>query len=116
MVTIGDFTKMAMAFEDAVEQPHFHKSSFRIRKKIFATLDSEENTVVLKFSNNEQSVFADLAPGIIEPVKGSWGEKGWTQVDLTTVSAEILKYALTTSYCLVAPKTLAAKYATSSND
>ena len=111
MVSIGEATKMAMRFEDAVEQPHFHKSSFRVRKKIFATLDSQENTLVLKFSNHEQSVFADLAPGIIQPVKGSWGEKGWTQVDLERIEPDILKYALTTSYCRVAPKTLAKKYA-----
>ncbi|NNC35995.1 MAG: MmcQ/YjbR family DNA-binding protein [Acidimicrobiales bacterium] len=113
MVSIATFTEMALAYEEAGEQPHFHKSSFRVRKKIFATLDSQENTVVLKLSNHEQSVFADLAPGIIKPVKGSWGEKGWTEIDLENVSLDILKYALTTSYCRVAPKTLAAKYATS---
>ena len=111
MVDIVEFTEMALGFEDTVEQPHFHKSSFRVRKKIFATLDNQVNTVVLKFSNHEQSVFADLAPGIIKPVKGSWGEKGWTEVELSTVASDILKYALTTSYCRVAPKTLAAKYA-----
>ena len=105
------FTEMALGFEDAVEQPHFHKSSFRVRKKIFATLDSKANNVVLKFSEHEQVVFADLAPGVIKPVNGSWGEKGWTEVDLKRVSFEIMKYALTTSYCGVAPKTLAAKYA-----
>jgi len=60
MVTIDEITEMALSFEEAVEQPHFHKSSFRVRNKIFATLDSRENTVVLKFSNHEQSVFADF--------------------------------------------------------
>ena len=101
---------MALGFEEAIEQPHFHKSSFRVRKKIFATLDNNENTVVFKFSEHEQSVFTDLAPGSIKPVQGSWGEKGWTEVDLTQVSLDILKYALTTSYCRVAPKALAAIY------
>lgn len=111
MIDLATFTEMAMGFEDAVEQPHFHKSSFRVHKKIFATLDSDAKNVVLKFSENEQLVFADLAPGVIKPVKGSWGEKGWTEVDLKRVSFEVLKFALTTSYCRVAPNTLAAKYA-----
>lgn len=110
MVRINKFIELALAFEEAVEQPHFHKNSFRVRKKIFATLDTKAKTAVLKFSNHEQSVFGDLAPGVIYPVKGSWGEKGWTEVNLEPVSLDILKYALTTSYCRVAPKTLAAKY------
>ena len=39
MVSIDTFRKLALSFDEAVEQPHFEKPSFRVNKKIFATLD-----------------------------------------------------------------------------
>lgn len=58
MVTIETFRKLALSFPEAVEQPHFHKTSFRVKKKIFATMDEKEKRVVLKFSLVDQSVFS----------------------------------------------------------
>jgi len=110
MVNIKTFTELALGFDEAVEQPHFHKSSFRVRKKIFATLDSEGNTVVVKLSDHEQSTFIDLAKSAIAPVKGAWGKQGWREIDLKSVPKDVLRYALKTSYCRVAPKTLAKQY------
>ena len=110
MVDIKTFTELALGFEEAVEQPHFHKSSFRIRKKIFATLDITANTAVIKLSDHEQVTFLDIGKGAIAPVKGAWGKQGWTEIDLKTVPKDVLIYALKTSYCRVAPKTLAKHY------
>lgn len=110
MVDIKTFTELALGFEEAVEQPHFHKSSFRVRKKIFATLDSKENTAVIKLSDHEQAAFLDIGKSAIAPVKGAWGQKGWTEIHLDIVAKDVLIYALKTSYCGVAPKTLAKLY------
>jgi len=110
MVNIKTFTEMALGFEEGLEQPHFHKSSFRVRKKIYATLDNDAKTVVVKLSDHEQATFIDLGNGSIAPVKGAWGKQGWTEIDLMTVTEDVLSYALKTSYCRVAPKTLAKKY------
>ena len=35
MVAINTFRKLALSFEDATEQPHFEKISFRIKNKVF---------------------------------------------------------------------------------
>ncbi|NNF01013.1 MAG: MmcQ/YjbR family DNA-binding protein [Pyrinomonadaceae bacterium] len=110
MIDIETVRTMALAFDEAVEQPHFHKSSFRVRKKIFATLDTEKMTVVLKFSPGDQSAFSAFDDSVIYPVPGNWGRHGWTIVELEKVEKEIFTDALTTSYCEVAPKTLAKKY------
>lgn len=110
MVDIKTFTELALGFEEAVEQPHFHKSSFRVRKKIFATLDSKENIAVLKLADHEQVAFLDIGKGAIAPVKGAWGRQGWTEIDLDNVTKDVLIYALKTSYCRVAPKALAKPY------
>ena len=110
MVDVETFRELALSFEEAVEQPHFHKSSFRIRKKIFASLDEEKKAIVVKFSDHEQVTFVALASTSIAPVKGAWGKQGWTEIDLQTISEDILSYAIKTSYCRVAPKSLAQNY------
>ena len=48
MITIETFRTLALSFENATEEPHFEKTSFRINKKIFATLDIKNEKVVLK--------------------------------------------------------------------
>ncbi|WP_207493234.1 MmcQ/YjbR family DNA-binding protein [Aridibaculum aurantiacum] len=110
MVTGEEFRTMALAFEEAVEQPHFEKPSFRIRKKIFATLDIKKQQAVVKLSELEQSVFCAYKKSIIYPVAGTWGRQGWTIIELDQVIPQMLHDALTTAYCNVAPAKLAEKY------
>jgi len=110
MVNIEIFRKLALAFEEAEELPHFEKTSFRVNKKIFATLNPKNGQVVVKFSLIDQSVFCAIDPLIIYPVPGKWGLQGWTMIDLKKVHKALLAEALTTSYRTVAPKRLAEKY------
>jgi predicted DNA-binding protein (MmcQ/YjbR family) len=110
MIDIKTVRQLALAFDESEEKPHFEKQSFRVRKKIFATLDAKSKTMVLKLSAVDQSVFSDRDGTVIYPVPGSWGKQGWTKVELKKVRKDIFKDALTTAYCTVAPKKLAEKY------
>jgi len=110
MVSINDFRKLALSFEEAVELPHFEKTSFRVNKKIFATLDLEKKRAVLKFTEIEQSVFGAFDKSIVYPVAGAWGKKGFTCIELQKIRKDMLKDAVTVSYCNVAPKKLSEKY------
>ncbi len=110
MVSIDTFRKLALSFDEAVEQPHFEKPSFRVSKKIFATLDQKNETVTLKLSEIDQSVFCSFDKSVIYPVSGTWGKQGWTIVVLKKVRKEMFQDALTVSYCNVAPKRLSEKY------
>lgn len=110
MVTIDNFKKMVLSFDEAEEQPHFEKASFRVNKKIFATLDVKLKSVVIKISEIEQSVFCTFDNTIIYPVNGAWAKQGWTIVELDKVREDVLKDALTTSYCNIASKKLSGKY------
>jgi predicted DNA-binding protein (MmcQ/YjbR family) len=110
MVTSKEVQTLALSFEEATEQPHFEKQSFRVKKKIFATLDTKLNRAVLKLSPVDQSVFTDYNSKIIYPVPGAWGKQGWTIVELKKIRKDIFKDALTTAYCTVAPKKLSLKY------
>ena len=104
MVSIKTFRELALALDNAVEQPHFEKTSFRVNKKIFATLDSKNKRVVVKLAEIEQSVFCSFDKSIIYPVEGAWGKQGWTVVELDKVRKTMLVDALTSSYHNVSVK------------
>jgi hypothetical protein len=110
MVSTDSFRQLALSFDEVVEQPHFEKASFRVNKKIFATLDENKQQGVVKLSAIDQSVFCSVDAAIFYPANGAWGKQGWTIVELKTVKKPMLKDALTTAYCNVAPKALAEKY------
>lgn len=110
MVSTDTFRQAALAFEEAVEQPHFEKPSFRVARKIFATLDLPAQRATLKLSAIDQSVFCSFDAAVIYPAAGAWGKGGWTIVELQKIKPAMLHDALTCAYCAVAPKKLSAKY------
>ncbi len=109
MVSITNFRKLALSFPDTEEQPHFHLASFRVKKKIFATLWEKENRAMLKLSLADQSVFCTHDIHIFFPVPGGWGTKGATFVDLGKVRADMFKDALAAAYHLATAKKTSAK-------
>lgn len=109
MISIERVRQMAMLLPEVVELPHFHLSSFRIKKKIFATLWIKESRVMLKLSLVSQSVYCSYNPTIFFPVPGGWGLKGATFVDLLNVDENIFKEALQTAYNETVTKKISSK-------
>ncbi|WP_375444474.1 MmcQ/YjbR family DNA-binding protein [uncultured Fibrella sp.] len=103
MITIDTFRQLALSFPETTEQPHFEKTSFRVRKKIFATYDSKTNLASVKLSETEQDLFSTFDKSIVWPVPNKWGKQGWTLLDLANIPAETFIDALTTAYRTVAP-------------
>lgn len=110
MVTTKTARQMAMSFDEVTEQPHFEVTSFRVSKKIFATMNEPEKRMTVRLSPLDQDVFCTFDRNVIYPVPNAWGKHGWTHVNLEAVRKEMLKDILTVAYCTVAPKKLAAKY------
>ena len=102
--------KLALAFDQTEDKPHFEKTSFRVKNKIFATLDKAKRKLVVKLSNVDQSVFSSIDRKAVFPVPGGWGKQGWTIIELKHAKKSLVIDALTTSYTNVAPKKLADKY------
>ena len=109
MVDIDTARKLALSFPEAEEKDHFDKPSFRVKKKIFATLWVKEKRMVLKLSPVDQSVFCDYDSEIFYPATGAWGRQGWTNVELKKVRKDMFKDALTLSFRQVAPKSVLDK-------
>ncbi|MCE3230003.1 MAG: hypothetical protein K0S32_4554 [Bacteroidetes bacterium] len=110
MVTVATAKKIALSFEEAVELPHFERTSFRVNKKIFATMDIKKQLVCVMLSPVDQSVFTAFDKSVIYPVPNKWGLKGATYVELKKVRKDMLTDMLTVAYCSIAPKKLADKY------
>jgi predicted DNA-binding protein (MmcQ/YjbR family) len=107
MVTIETMRNLALSFPETTEEPHFEKTSFRVRKKIFATYDELNHRACLKLSEVDQDVFSINQAEVIYPVPNKWGKQGWTFLEMDKVNKELFKDALTTAYCEVAPQKLA---------
>lgn len=107
MVTIDTLRKLALSFPEATEDPHFEKTSFRVRKKIFATYDDKLKRACIKLSEIDQDVFSAADKTIIYPVDNKWGQQGWTLIEMEKVHTDLFTDALTTAYCETAPKKLA---------
>ena len=110
MVTIKTAKTVALSFDQSEQHPHFENIAFKVKKKIFATLNEKENRVCLKFNEIDQSVFTSFDKEIIYPVPNKWGKHGWTLVNLGKVNEEMFQDAIKTAYCTVAPAQLAEKY------
>lgn len=106
MILLNQLRKLALSFPEATEDPHFEKTSFRVKKKIFATYDANNNRACLKLSLSNQDLFSLHDKATVYPVPNKWGKQGWTFVELNTVHTDILKDAIKAAYLEVAPKKL----------
>lgn len=110
MITAQTVRAIALSFPETDEAPHMEVRSFRVKKKIFTTLNVPENRACLRFSEIDQDVFCSFTDSPFYRVPNKWGKYGWTLVDLGRIDEEMLRDALKVAYCTVAPKKLAAPY------
>ncbi len=106
MVSIEKFQQIALSFPETTVEPHFDISSFKVAKKIFASLNIPENRATIKLSFINQDIFCLFDKTVMYPVPNKWGKLGWTHINLKTISEEMCIGALTDAYCEVAPKKL----------
>ena len=98
MVDPQTFRQLALSFPATEELPHFEKASFRVKKKIFATLTPDGLVACVKLLEADQSVFCAFDKSIIYPVDNKWGKQGWTLIQLKKVRKDMLKDILSTAY------------------
>ncbi|WP_231427578.1 MULTISPECIES: MmcQ/YjbR family DNA-binding protein [Pedobacter] len=101
MADLETFKQFSLSFPNTVEAPHFEKTSFRVKGKIFATLNIDQKLANLKFSIADQQQFCALSKSIY-PVNGSWGKSGWTSIEIENLRDELLLEALESAYNEVA--------------
>ncbi|MBI1184268.1 MmcQ/YjbR family DNA-binding protein [bacterium] len=98
MVSADEFSQMALSLPGVYTAPHFERTAYRTKKRIFATHLGKQNTVNIKLNPVEQSTFCDIGGGAVEAVNNKWGLQGWTQFNLQQVVPQILADALAVAH------------------
>lgn len=88
------FRKLAVEVEGSIESSHAGHPDFRIANKIFASLPDDESHGVLNLTPDAQDEFVSLYPVVFEPLKGTWGERGWTKVHFAHAKVDALRKAI----------------------
>src|SRR5271165_786132 len=101
-MTADDFRSLALTLPEAVESAHMNHPDFRVRGKIFATLSADGEWGMVKLTPEQQKQFVHLEPDIFAPVKGGWGLRGATRVDLAAATEDIVRQALIAAWRNVA--------------
>lgn len=107
-----DVRAIALLLPETVQGAHNGHPDFRVGGRIFATLWTDEDRVVVKLTPKLQSVMVEAEPDVFEPIAGSWGARGWTNVDLDVAGEEVLRSVLLAAWRAVAPPELVAEYET----
>jgi predicted DNA-binding protein (MmcQ/YjbR family) len=103
MITQAQFRDLALGFPGSAQGSHFDVTDFRVGGKIFATLRESDGRAVLKLSHDEQQLLMTTSSQLFQPVKGSWGAKGWTRVILDQADEATIRHAMTMAWKSVAP-------------
>jgi len=98
MITPAIIRQIALSFANSTEEPHFEKTSFRFKKKIFATLDERSNKVVVKLTPMQQSVYCTINSLMIYPVPNKWGNQGWTMISLELIEEDLFTEVVKVAY------------------
>lgn len=109
-MTADDFRNLALELPGAVESSHMDHPDFRVGGKIFATLGPGEEWGMVKLTPEQQAAFVEAEPEAFEPIKGGWGAKGATKVNLEAARGPGVSRALDTAWRNTAPKTLISQY------
>jgi hypothetical protein len=108
MATPAALRAIALALEQAHEEPHFERTSFRVGKKIFATMTANGSEAMVKVAPPEK-----LEALLASKPKVFFGYGGWTTkggalgVRLDAIEPELLKELVVASHAQIATKTRA---------
>jgi hypothetical protein len=104
-IRLSTVRRLALSLPDATEAPHFDMTSFRVNKKIFATVPAEGDRVHVFVDSDEVAAYCAEFPGVVEELW--WGKKlSGCRVALAGADAPLMKELLTTAWRRKAPARL----------
>lgn len=83
MIDVETAYEILSSMPNATEEPHFDKSAYKLKGKIFATFNIENKWITIRLTPEQQAIFCENEA--IYPVPNKWGTHGWTHVDLNRI-------------------------------
>jgi hypothetical protein len=109
-MTADDFRRLALSFPETSESSHMDHPDFPVAGKIFATLGYPNAAWgMVSLSPVDQQLVVAAAPDVFVPVKGAWGRRGATSVNLKKATKAMVRDAMAAAWRKTAPKRLAAQ-------
>jgi hypothetical protein len=102
MITFENLKEFVFSLPETDEHPHFEKTAFRVKKKIFVTYDPKNQLACFMLTPLQQSLFM-YDPQVVYPVPNKWGLNGATYTDMKKVKKAVFKDLLKTAYSNKAP-------------
>ena len=96
--TAERFRRIALGLEGASEGAHMGHPDFRVDKRIFASLHTDNRFGMVKLTPEQQAAFLENHRGSFGPEAGAWGRSGCTRVTLDEVDEDALGEALTLAW------------------
>jgi hypothetical protein len=103
--------RFALSLPETTEEPHFDLSSFRVCKKIFATVPLDGKTLRLRVGAEEVRALTENDPAAFEVIH--WGKRvvtDWVQIKLPAAEREHVQELLVEAWRLRAPKRVLAAF------
>lgn len=100
------FKAFYSSFSKTSEEQSFKKSSFWVRKKIFATYDFTSQLACLKPSEKDQELITLFDSRRIFPIPNMWEKPGGALAKIEDMEEEVIKDLLCAAYNHVAPEKL----------
>jgi hypothetical protein len=104
-VTADEFRRVALSLPETEEKSHMNHPDFRVRGKVFATLQyPDKNCGMVKLDSETQEMFVSEDPEAFWPCNGAWGAQGATNVRLAAVHPATLEEALLQAWRKALPR------------
>lgn len=108
-MNVRDVRRLALALPEATEAPHFDRTSFRVRGKIFATVASDGSSLNVFVDDEQRELMVAVDPKAYETLK--WGKIVYLHVHIAAAKARDVKTLLRAAWERKAPKKLVAQSA-----
>ena len=108
MATPDEIRRLALSLPESVEADHHGIASFRVRGKIFCTINVATPRMMVKLDPEDQRNLAGAHAGVVEAVPGYWGRKGSTFVAYQRADPALIQMLLDMAWANVAPAKLRA--------
>lgn len=103
--------RYALSLPESSEAPHFEKSSFRVRGKIFATVPPDGTSLNVRVGESEAHALRRQDPATFEPAMFGATKivTDWIHVNLATADAGQVRELVKEAWRRTAPKRLVSR-------
>lgn len=110
-MTSKAFRTLALSLPEAHEEPHFERTSFRVGKKIFATMTADGTEAMVRVAPRERLYALLKSHSEVFFSYGGWTERnGSVGIKLARVDADLLRDLLIDSWRHIASKRAQASF------